>query len=158
MRVSATTFVSWRRCPDSARARLEGHYGPETRASFTGALTHRIIARHLTRGPVPPEAIEQACREEIGSGLNPKLGDLGLRPTQLRDVIAEVGGLYERFRRMAFPRPEGVEVGIEVEPVPDVTLVGAVDAVFDDDGGVRLVDSCGPSNEVNCRGPSKLCR
>ncbi len=138
--MSATTFVSWRRCPDSARARLEGHYGPETRASFTGALAHRLIARHLTSGPVAPDAVEQACREEIGAALNPKLGDLRLRPTQLRDVIAEVGSLYERFRRLPLTRPRGVEVGLQVEPAPDVVLVGAVDAVFDDDGGVRLVD------------------
>lgn len=140
IRVSATTFVNWRRCPDSARARLEGHYQPETRASFTGALAHRLIARHLSRGPVPPEAVEQACREEIGTALNPKLSDLRMRPTQLREVIAEVGSLYERFRRLSLPAPRGVEVGLEVEPAAGVTLVGAVDAVFDDDGGMRLVD------------------
>ncbi len=140
VKVSATTFVTWRRCPESARARLDGHYGPETRHGFVGALAHRVFARHLLRGPVEDPMLEQVCREEIGAALNPKMSDLGLRPSQLREVIDEVGDLYRRFRRLATGRPEGVEVSVSAEPATGVTLVGAVDAVFEDPTGVRLVD------------------
>ena len=36
--VSATTFVSYERCPEQALGRLRGVYGPESRRSFTGGL------------------------------------------------------------------------------------------------------------------------
>lgn len=140
VRVSATTFVSYRRCPASAVARLQGHYPPESRSSFVGALAHRLFARHLRSGPISPDQVESACREEIGVGLNPKLGALGIKPSELRRVVAEVGGLYERFCRFPLEGFAGDEVALAVAPAPGVELVGKVDAVFAGPEGPRLVD------------------
>lgn len=140
MRISATTFVTFRRCPASAVARLQGRFPPESRVSFTGALAHRLFARHLRSGPIPPDRVETACREEIGAALNPKLGALGMKPSELRRVVAEVGGLYERFCRFPLEGFAGDEVALDVEPASGVDLVGKVDAVFDGEGGPRLVD------------------
>lgn len=138
--VSATTYLAFLQCPESAAARLRGEYGPESRASFKGGLSHRIFARHLRSGPIPPGEFEQACREEIGSGMNPKLGALGLRPSELQAVIAEVGALYERFRQASTEGFAGAEVQIEATPAPGVRLKGSIDAVFEEDGATRLVD------------------
>ncbi|MDP2623173.1 MAG: hypothetical protein Q8Q29_05200, partial [Actinomycetota bacterium] len=76
--ISATTFVSFVRCPEQAAGRLRGVYGPESRVSFVGGLAHRIFARHLSGGPIDPEDFAAACREEIGGGMNAKLAALGL--------------------------------------------------------------------------------
>ncbi|OFW67379.1 MAG: hypothetical protein A2Z12_06680 [Actinobacteria bacterium RBG_16_68_21] len=139
--VSATTFVSFERCPEQAGARLRGVYGPESRVSFVGGLAHRIFARHLTSGPIDGAAMEAACREEIGSGMNVKMTALGLKPSSLVGIIAEVGELYDRFKTLGVEGFEGAEVTLEATPAEGVLLRGSVDAVFADrGGGVRLVD------------------
>lgn len=139
--ISASTYSAFERCPEQALGRLRGVYGPESRRSFVGGLAHRIFARHLSGGPIDGEgALEAACREEIGGGMNVKLVSLGLRPSELRTVIEEVGELYQRFRAMPVDGFRGAEVRLEVEPAADVMLRGAVDAVFEEGGGVRLVD------------------
>jgi RecB family exonuclease len=77
----------------------------------------------------------------IGQNLNPKIGALGLRPSQLDAVICEVGDLYQRFKRLTVEGFRSAEVALEVEPADGVTLRGVVDAVFDQPGGgARLVD------------------
>jgi len=126
--VSATTFVSFERCPEQAAGRLRGVYGPESRTSFVGGLAHRIFARHLNGGPIGEDAFEAACREEIGGGMNPKLVALGLKPSALAGVIEEVGGLYERFKTLGTEGFAGAEVGLESTPAEGVTLRGSVDA------------------------------
>ncbi len=136
--VSATTYVAYRQCPEQAAGRLRGEYGPDSPRSFVGGLGHRIFARHLRDGPI--EDVVQACREEIGSAMNPKLASLGLRPSGLAGLIREVGDLYARFKAQAFDGFAAAEVQLEVEPAPGLVLRGAVDAVFDDGGAVRLVD------------------
>jgi len=139
--VSATLYTTYRRCPAQALARTRGVYPAESRPSFRGNLAHRIFARHLARGPVASEDLRQACHEEIGSGLNPKLGALGLRPSDLDAVIREVGDLYQRFKMLPTDGFRSAEVSLEAEPADGVTLRGVVDAVFDQPGGgVRLVD------------------
>lgn len=139
--ISATTFVSFERCPEQAAGRLRGVYGPESRVSFVGGLAHRIFARHLGAGPIAPEDFEAACREEIGGGMNAKLAALGLKPSALAGVIEEVGELYGRFKMLGVDGFEGAEVHLENSPAEGVLLRGSVDAVFDDgDAGVRLVD------------------
>ena len=139
--ISATTFVSFERCPEQAAGRLRGVYGPESRVSFVGGLAHRIFARHLGSGPIEASDFEAACREEIGGGMNAKLGALGLKPSALAGVIEEVGSLYERFKTMGTEGFEGAEVLLESSPSEGLVLKGSVDAVFDDgDAGVRLVD------------------
>jgi len=139
--VSATTFVSFEQCPERAGARLRGVYGPESRASFVGGLAHRIFARHLTSGPIDRAGLEAACREEIGSAMNPKMTSLGMKPSALAGVIRDVGGLYDRFKTMGTEGFEGAEVELEASPSDGVVLRGKVDAVFDaGEAGVRLVD------------------
>ncbi len=138
--LSATTYVSFRRCPEQASGRLHGMYPPESRASFVGGLAHRIFARHLREGAIKEGELASVCREEIGASMNPKMAALGLKPSALQQVIEEVGSLYERFRRLGTEGFAGAEVHLEVRPVEDVTLLGSVDAVFEEGGGVRLVD------------------
>lgn len=142
IRVSATTYVAWKKCPDSANVKLQGIYGPDSRPAFVGSLAHRIFSRHLTGGPIGSEEFVRACREEIGgSNLNNKLGGLELKPSALAGVIEEVRGLYERFVNFPGEGFENSEVSIDVESDGDVRLVGTIDAVYREDlGGHRLVD------------------
>lgn len=142
-----TTYLT---CPQQALARLRGEFRPDTRLSFKGNLAHRVFARHLRDGPISGDGFALACKEEMGKGMNAKLGAVGLKPSELSGVIAEVGQLYERFKRLAHPGFADAEVFLEVEPLPGLVLRGSVDAVFDDavfddggsddEGSVRLVD------------------
>lgn len=138
--LSASTFVTFERCPEQAAGRMRGSYGPESRSSFVGGLAHRIFARHLTSGPIAESDLAAACREEIGGNMNPKLAALGLKPSQLAGVIEDVAGLYDRFKTLSADGFAGAEVALESDPAPGVVLRGSVDAVFDEEGGVRLVD------------------
>lgn len=138
--LSASTFVTFERCPEQAAGRMRGVYGPESRASFVGGLAHRVFARHLNDGPIDDSELTGVCREEIGGGMNPKLVALGLKPSELGSVIEEVGALYDRFRTLGADGFVGAEVLLEHEPSGGVMLRGSIDAVFDDEGGVRLVD------------------
>lgn len=138
--VSATLFVTYAKCPDQALGRLRGVYPPESRASFKGGLAHRVFSRHLTSGAIGPQDFENVCRQEIGAAMNPKLGALGLKPSQLSSVISEVGDLYERFKVLSSEGFRSSEVFVEVEPAAGLTLRGSIDAVFDDNDGVRLID------------------
>ncbi|MDJ0923835.1 MAG: PD-(D/E)XK nuclease family protein [Acidimicrobiia bacterium] len=138
--VSATLFTTYGKCPDQALGRMRGLYPPESTASFKGGLAHRVFARHLSHGPIDGEAFDLVCREEIGSGMNPKLASLGLRPSQLSGVIKEVGDLYQRFKTLSSDGFRETETLVEVEPAEDLMLRGSIDAVFDDETGVRLVD------------------
>lgn len=142
VRVSATTYVTWKKCPESANARLQGHYGPDTRPQFLGTLAHRVFSRHLTDGPISSEDFAQVCKEEIGkSGLNHKMGPLGMKPSALEGVIEEVRSLYERFVKLPGEGFEGAEVAIDHETSDGLRLVGIVDAIYREDmGGHRLVD------------------
>lgn len=142
IRISASTYLAWKRCPDSANARLQGRYAPDTKPAFLGSLAHRIFSRHLSAGPISTEEFVQACREEIGaSTLNNKLSALQLRPSTLAGVIEEVRSLYERFVKLGDEGFEGTEVDLAHEPGGDVQLVGTVDAVYvEESGGHRLVD------------------
>jgi hypothetical protein len=138
--VSATLYMTYSRCPDQALARVRGLYPAESKASFKGGLAHRIFSRHLTRGGINTDDFERVCKEEIGSGMNPKLGALGLKPSELASVIKEVGDLYQRFKALSDEGFRAAEVLLEVEPEPDLTLRGSVDAVFEENGAIRLVD------------------
>lgn len=139
--VSASTWVTFLRCPDQARARLDGIYGPDSRASFSGGLAHSMFAHHLRDGPIPSEEFSDACKRAIGSSnLNYKLAAVGLKPSSLGGVIQEVQELYDRFRILPTEGFRGAEEPLEAEPADGVLLRGTVDAVFDSDQGVRLVD------------------
>ncbi len=142
VRISATTYLAWKRCPDSANARLQGRYAADSRPAFLGNLAHRIFSRHLSVGPITSAEFVQACREEIGaSTLNNKLSTLELRPSALAGVIEEVRSLYERFVKLPVEGFEGTEVDLTFEPGGDVELFGTVDAVYvEEAGGHRLVD------------------
>ena len=142
IRLSASTYVAWKRCPDQANARLQGIYGPDTRPAFLGSLAHRVFSRHLTSGQIGSDEFVQACREEIGgSTLNNKLAGLEMKPSVLAGVIEEVRGLYERFIKLPEEGFEGSEVDLRHETPDDLELIGTVDAVYREDlGGHRLVD------------------
>ena len=142
LRLSASTYVAWKKCPDSANSRFKGIYGPDSRPAFLGSLAHRIFSRHLTAGAITSEEFVQACREEIGgSNLNHKLAGLEMKPSNLAGVIEEVRSLYERFTRLPTEGFEGSEVDVDYQIDEDVQLVGTVDAVYREDlGGHRLVD------------------
>ena len=141
IRVSASSYVTFLQCPDSAMARYRGEYGPESRASFRGGLAHRLFARHLNDGPISLAEFEQVCREEIGSStLNHKLASLKLKPSALVGVIAEAQALYERFASFPSDGFNGSEIFIEHDAGGGVEIIGSIDARFDDAEGVRLVD------------------
>lgn len=138
--LSASTFVTFERCPEQAAGRMRGVYGPESRSSFLGGLAHRVFARHLTSGPIDDSQFANVCREEIGVGLNPKLAALGMKPSQLSSVIDDVSELYDRFKTLGADGFVGAEVSLESEPAEGVVLRGSVDAVFEGEGGTRLID------------------
>lgn len=142
VRISASTYVTWKRCPDSANARLQGKYSADSKPAFLGSLAHRIFSRHLSAGPIASDEFAQACKEEIGgSTLNNKLAGLDLKPSKLAGVIEEVRSLYERFIRLPEEGFEGTEVSLDHGAPGDVELVGTIDAIYREDlGGHRLVD------------------
>jgi hypothetical protein len=142
LRISASTFVAWKRCPDQANARLQGSYGPDSRPAFQGSLAHRIFSRHLNEGPIGAEDFDQVCREEIGrSNLNHKMGGLELKPSSLGMIIEEVRALYTRFVQFPGEGFQGSEVEIAHRDDNGIELVGKVDAVYlTGPGDVRLVD------------------
>jgi hypothetical protein len=139
VKVSASLYTTWLRCPAQAQARLDGHYQADTVDQFRGLLAHRVFARHLNDGPIRPADFEQACREEIGgSQLNWKLAGLGLRTAELRRVFAEVEQLYARWRQL---KPVGAgEVHLQFELEDDLVFVGTVDCVSGSPDAPRLVD------------------
>ena len=138
--VSATLYKTYLSCPQQALGRLHGEYPRDSRESFRGQLAHRLFARHLSEGPI--DDVTAAAREEIGAGrLSIKMQGLGIgKPSALAPVIAEVGDLYDRFRKFPTDGFRSAEVFLETELENDVTLRGTVDAVFDDQGGTRIVD------------------
>jgi len=142
LRVSATAFMTFRQCPQRANARFQGYFGDPTVVSFVGSLAHQIFKRHLTDGPIDVEEFEMVCRQEMGKSLNlgNTLVQLGLKPSELRGVIAQVRDLYERFVRVPQDEFTAAEVMFEIEAAEALTLVGQIDAVFGEGSGVRLVD------------------
>lgn len=142
MRISASTYVAWKKCPDQANAHLQGIYGPDSRPAFLGTLAHRVFHRHLQDGPINSTDFAQACREEIGnSNLNFKMGGLEIKPSSLTGMIEEVRALYDRFVRHPTTGFEGSEVPLSHETGDGVELVGKVDAVYrEEEQGFRLVD------------------
>ena len=141
IRISASTFVAYSKCAELADARIGGEYGPETTVAFRGGLAHRLFSRHLSVGPIAPDEFVQICREEIGSShLNHKMAALGLRRSDLERVFEEVRALYVRFAKMPTEGFVGSELELLAEPQPGLELVGTIDAVFEDEGEVRLVD------------------
>lgn len=143
LRISASTFQTWKRCPASAEARFAGLFEPYSRVSFSGSLAHLIFKRHLEDGPIADEEFSTICRQEIGKSesLNYKLAEAGLgRMSALSPLFEEVRDLYHRFVRLPLTGFAGSEVELDHEVASsNLTLLGKIDAVFDD-GGWRLVD------------------
>ena len=139
--VSATLYTTYLKCPEQALGRLRGEYPSESRASFKGGLAHRIFARHLGTGPIDEAAFGRVCREEIGKSMNQKIAGLGIKPSELKGLISEVGDLYGRFKRLSADGFRAAEVYLELEAAEGVTLRGSIDAVFEDAlVGTRLID------------------
>ena len=142
LRISASGFMAYLDCPSLFGARLDGKYGAESLASFRGALAHAVFARHLEGGEIADHEFDNVCRRAIGgSVINYKMANLGLGITGVRETIAEVGEMYQRFKKLPSDGFRSSEVHLEVGFGDDVTLLGRIDAVYDDaGGGVRLVD------------------
>jgi hypothetical protein len=68
------------------------------------------------------------------------MAELGLRPRVIEGVFEQVRVLYETFVRIPQEGFVGAEVIFELGTAPGVFMVGQVDAVFEDESGVRLVD------------------
>lgn len=130
IKVSATSYVAFLKCPAQAQARYdEKAYPAETQDSFRGALVHRLIARHMRLGPI--EDVEGAARAEIGEALNEKMVTLGInRPSLLAPLIAEANDLYRRFAKFPTDGFEEAETTVDHQLVDDVFLVGKIDGVF----------------------------
>ncbi|MGI8515192.1 MAG: RecB family exonuclease [Acidimicrobiia bacterium] len=148
IKVSATSYMAFLRCPAQAQARYDQKAFPkETVDSFRGALVHRLIARRLRSGPF--EDVEHAARVEIGEALNEKMVALGVnRPSLLAPIIAEAADLFHRFCRFPIVGFEEAEITIGHELPDDVTLVGKIDGVFVDGQAKVLRDwKTGPLGE-----------
>lgn len=141
LRISASGYISYLNCPSLFGARLDGKYGAESVASFRGALAHAVFARHLEGGEIAEHEFDNVCRRAIGgSVINYKMANLGLGITGVRETIAEVGEMYQRFKKLPSDGFRASEIHLEADLVKDIVLLGRIDAVYDDDGGVRLVD------------------
>ncbi len=145
LRISASTFQTWKRCPASAEARFAGLFAPDSKVSFSGSLAHLIFKRHLSDGPIQDDDFVAVCRQEIGKSdnLNYKLAGAGLgRMSVLEPLFEEVRDLYHRFVRLPVTGFAGSEVELDHEiEASRLTLLGKIDAVFDDgEGKWRLVD------------------
>lgn len=142
LRISGSTFVAWKKCPETANARFRGLYGPDSRPAFVGGLAHKLFSRHFSGGPIADDEFAQACREEIGkSNLNHKMGGLGINMSALNGIIEEVRSLYQRFIRFPGEGFETAELELAHDAGGGLTLIGTVDAVFREElEGSRLVD------------------
>lgn len=141
IKISASAFVAYSQCPAMAGARFQGVFGPDSVAAFRGGLAHAVFAHHLGQGPITDDAFDSTCKQLIGSSnLNHKVAALRLRPSEVSAAIEEARTLYERFKKIPDSGFAGAEELIEIELPEAVTLVGRIDAIFDADGGVRLVD------------------
>ena len=140
--VSATLFVTYRKCPQQALARLQGVYPAPSVASFKGALAHRLIARHLTHGPIEDGDLPLVCRMETGANLNGQMAAIGIKPSEFRAVVAEVSDVYTRFRShpLAEEGPVEAEVSFADEVSDGITLKGRIDAVYGSGDSARIVD------------------
>lgn len=141
LKLSATLYTTWKRCPAQARARLDGHYPPDTIDTFRGLLAHRIFARHLRDGPISPLEFSKVCRSEIGSSnLNYKVAELGLKPREVESVILVVGDLYRRFPRVARAQNvSNVEVQLDHELDTGILLTGRIDAISNGTAGPAVL-------------------
>ncbi|MGI9528225.1 MAG: RecB family exonuclease [Acidimicrobiia bacterium] len=140
--VSATLFVTYRRCPQQALARLHGVYPEPSVASFKGALAHRLIARHLEDGPIDEAELPLVCRKETGANLNGQMAAIGLKPSEFGAVVSEVSDIYARFvsHPLADEGPVAAEVSFANEVSDGITLKGRIDAVYGSGQDARIVD------------------
>ena len=138
--VSATLYTTYLKCPQRALARLQGVYQPSSKASFKGLLAHRIFARHLEEGQIDDDAFPQVCRQEVGTHLGEMMASLAMKPSEFALIVRDVSDLYSKFAQIPTDGFTRSEASFEVEPVDGVKLRGRVDAIFDDNGSMRIVD------------------
>ncbi|MEZ5175796.1 MAG: PD-(D/E)XK nuclease family protein [Acidimicrobiia bacterium] len=139
LRVSATLYGCYLQCPQQALARLRGVYPADSVAGFKGRLAHRVFARHLTDGEIAEEDFEMTCRRIIGESMSNDEVAHHLTMSEYRAMFREVHELYERFRLRSFTGFREAESEFVVES-DDIVLTGRIDAIFEDDDGVRIVD------------------
>lgn len=138
--ISATLFVTYRKCPQQALARVQGVYPEPSVALLRGSLAHRIFARHLTEGPIPADDFEMVCKQEVGAHLGGTMASLSMKPSAFRAMVVEIEQLYGSFKNLPTEGFDGAEVDVDSEPYEGVRIKGRVDAVFSDEDGLRIVD------------------
>jgi len=138
--VSATLYTAYLECPQRALGRLQGIYGKPTVDSFRGRLAHKVFAMHLDEGEIPAEEFKDVCQAVVGTHLNSSWSELGLGITEFRAVTRQVQDLYDRFKMMPFDGVREAELPFEFDAGGGITVRGSMDAVFDSEEGVQIID------------------
>jgi hypothetical protein len=138
--VSATLYTTYVRCPQQALGRVQGFYGPPTKAAFRGSLAHKIFAKHLEEGEIRHEEFEQVCRETVGEQLGAQMGSLHMKPSEFKALVSEVQSIYDRFRSLPMDGFVAAEAPFDFDGGAGITIRGRIDAVFSEPDGTRIVD------------------
>lgn len=138
--VSATLYTAYLECPQRALGRLQGIYGKSTVDSFRGSLAHKIFAVHLDEGEIADDKFKDVCQAVVGTHLKPSWNELGLDITEFRAVTRQVQDLYDRFKTLPFDGLREAEMPFEFDAGGGITVRGSMDAVFDSEEGVRIID------------------
>jgi len=140
IKVSASLYATYQKCPQQALARHQGVYSPTTRAGFRGSLAHKVFASHLDDGPIPEGEFLLRCRQLAGEHLGESMAGLRMKPTEFKAMVSEIEDMYSRFRRISTDGFVSAEEPIEADVHDGIVLRGRIDAVFDDGLGARIVD------------------
>lgn len=140
MSVSATLYTTYVRCPQQALGRVQGIYGPPSKAAFRGSLAHKVFARHLEDGEIAPGQFEQVCKETVGEQLGEQMAALRMKPSEFRSIVAEVQSIYKRFKALPTTGFIAAEAPFDFDAGAGVTIRGRIDAVFSEPDGTRIVD------------------
>lgn len=140
IRVSASLYSLYRKCPQQALARHQGVYGKGSMASLKGGLAHKVFAEHLEGRPIEDDVFAQRCRELVGEHMWGPMGDVNPRPSEFNAMVSEVKDLYDRFRQLPTDGFVAAEKEVDAGLDDGTTLVGRVDAVFERSDGTVIVD------------------
>ncbi|MCZ7533477.1 MAG: PD-(D/E)XK nuclease family protein [Acidimicrobiia bacterium] len=138
--VSATLYTAYLECPQRALGRLQGFYGKPSIASFKGQLAHKIFATHFDEGEIRDEDFSHVCRVAAGTHFGGTMGELRMSKSGFDAIVLEIQALYDRFKALPFDGFRATEMEFDLDAGGGITVRGSMDAVFDSDDGVRIVD------------------